>query len=112
MTRMAPELIEISHSTEVVNDRLAVTADDAARVLAIARGDVAPDSDFGRRVASRLVENRSLLTIHATSIADAIARLPLAQQPEQVAQLLRPVTLGVEQATIALARLRAAGGFS
>lgn len=107
---MAPALIEISHSTELLNDRLATTADDDARVLAIVRGDVASDSDFARRIASRLVENRSFLSIHATSIADAIARLPLENQPEQVAQLLRPVTLGVEQATLALARLRAAGG--
>ncbi|MGN7187005.1 hypothetical protein [Microbacterium enclense] len=54
------------------------------------------------------MEDKALLSTHLADLADRVATLPFDEQAEQTIQLLRPLALAVEQATLAIARLRLA----
>jgi len=90
----------------------------AAERVATAHVDIAlaarlivdPEMDLAdaRAVLQRLTVERTFLTAHLSTVADQVARLPVTEQAEALARDLRPLTLAVESAAIALARLRRA----
>mgnify|MGYP001545223012 CR=1 FL=1 len=92
--------------------------DYATERVANARADIAlaarlvadPGMDLAeaRTVLLRLTVERTFLTAHLSTVADRIARMPTVDQSEAVAQELRPLTMAVEGAALALARLRRA----
>lgn len=92
---------------DVISHRLDRIGRDSIRVDAIVTGEFDAPEQYRNRVITRLMESKMLLSAHVPSILDRIAALPLKDQPEQVAGSLRPITLAVEQANLAIARLRA-----
>lgn len=92
------ELDALSHRLERVRR-------DTLRVNAIAEGTITPPTAYVNRALSRLHEDRAMLTVHMPVITARIAALPASDQDEQVAQALRPLTLAIEQAHLAIARL-------
>jgi hypothetical protein len=92
---------------DVISHRLDRIGRDSIRVESIVCGDLNGPPVYRNRTVTRLMEDKMLLSAHVPNILDRIAALPLADQPEQIASTLRPITLAVEQANIAIARLRA-----
>lgn len=79
---------------------------NALRAPAIAAGDFPdPDGAWRARALASLMADRALLSAQLPAIAEQIARSPQSDQPELVALMLRPITLAVEQAHLAIARL-------
>ena len=88
-------------------ERVATVREDialAGRLLA------APGTDLAeaRAMLLRLTVERTFLTAHLSTVADQIARMPASEQDDAVARDLRPLTMAVEDAALALARLRRA----
>ncbi|WP_137771948.1 MULTISPECIES: hypothetical protein [unclassified Microbacterium] len=88
-------------------ERIATVPEDialAGRVLA------APGMDLAEAgaILLRLTVERTFLTAHLSTVADQIARMPASEQDDAVARDLRPLTMAVEGAALALARLRRA----
>ena len=88
-------------------ERIATVREDialAGRLLA------APGTDLAeaRAMLLRLTVERTFLTAHLSTVADQIARMPASEQDDAVARDLRPLTMAVEDAALALARLRRA----
>lgn len=82
---------------------------NALRAAAIASGEFPDPSGIWRaRAVASLMADRAMVSAHLSTVAEQIARSPLVVQPELVAQVMRPLTLAVEQAHLAIARLNAA----
>ena len=98
----------ITHPAELdtISHRLDRIGRDSMRVEAIVREDLNATDGYRNRVLTRLIEDKMLLSAHLPEVLDRIATLPLDQQPQQIAGSLRPMTLAIEQANIAIARLR------
>mgnify|MGYP001589791768 CR=1 FL=1 len=99
----APDPLLVDHAAE----RVATARADialAARLVADPRLDLAE----ARAVLLRLTVERTFLTAHLSTVADQIARMPEPDQADAVARDLRPLTMAVEGAALALARLRRA----
>lgn len=59
------------------------------------------------RAITVLIENRGFVSAHAHALIDQIvAALPADEQDEQISAHVRPLTLLVERANVALARMR------
>lgn len=90
---------------DVITHRLDRIGRDSIRVEAIVRGGVDSPAIYRNRTLTRLMEDKMLLGAHMPNVLERIAHLPIDEQREHVAQALRPITLAIEQANLAIARL-------
>jgi len=91
---------------DVVRRRVDRLARDGVRATAVAGGQFNAPQTYLRRILARLLEDRAMLSGHAALIANQIAAAPFAQQEQLIADRLRPLTLAVERASVAVARLQ------
>lgn len=102
-------IITAPSELDTIAHRLDRIGRDSMRVQSIVRGEMTATVTYRNRTIARLLEDKGMLSAHQPVILERIAELPLDEQPEQIASILRPITLAIEQANIAITRLRTIG---